>query len=406
MKINFEYTKELLTLNEIYNKNNTDNLRIVGGAVRNFLLDRKINDYDLSSKILPEDGVKLLEKNNIKVIPTGIKFGTITAIINNKTFEITTTRKDIKTDGRHAKVEFTDDFKIDAGRRDFTFNALYLDFNNNIYDYFDGITDLKKGIVRFIGDAEQRIKEDYLRILRFFRFFSYYGIVLDNYGLKYSILYKDGLNGLSGERIKSEMFKMFAADYPLNALHIMNNNNILQIATGLNNFDFYYIEILYSLKKYLNIKFSCSLVLSLFLKNIDELNILREKWRLSKKENIEIFNILKHKDDNLYTEKDIKILLFSGIEIELLLKIIVFNSIIHSDEINCNLLQYINNKINFAKTEKAPILLINGKDLNNNGFEDKQRYSFLLNKARELFIESDFILSKNDIIKKLKNEYN
>ena len=213
MKINFPYNQDLLKLNEIFNKNNQDNLRIVGGAVRNFLLNKEIIDFDLSTTFTPTETQKILDKNNIKNIPTGVNFGTITAIFNKKTYEITSTRKDIQTDGRHAIVEYTKDFKIDAERRDFTFNALYLDFNNNVYDYFNRISDLKKGIIRFIGNAESRIKEDYLRILRFFRFYTYYGNVLDNEGLKYSILYKEKLNSLSAERIKTEMFKIFDAKF-------------------------------------------------------------------------------------------------------------------------------------------------------------------------------------------------
>ena len=143
MKINFPYNKDLFLLDKIFNTDTPDNLRIVGGAVRNFLLNKKINDFDLSTTFLPQETQKILDDNNIKNIPTGINFGTVTAIINNKTYEITSTRKDIKTDGRHAVVEYTKDFKIDAERRDFTFNALYLDFKGNIYDYFEGIKDLK-----------------------------------------------------------------------------------------------------------------------------------------------------------------------------------------------------------------------------------------------------------------------
>ena len=173
MKIDFPYTDELLLLNDIFNANHEDNLRIVGGAVRNYMIGEEISDFDLSCRLSPEKILDILQKNQIKAIPTGIKFGTITAVIKNKCFEITTTRKDVKTDGRHAVVEYTTNFEVDAQRRDFTFNALYLDFDGNLYDYFNGLNDLKNGIVRFIGNAEDRIKEDYLRILRLFRFYCY-----------------------------------------------------------------------------------------------------------------------------------------------------------------------------------------------------------------------------------------
>ena len=402
MKIDFKYTKELLTLNEIYNKNNQDNLRIVGGAVRNFLINKEINDYDLSSIILPEDGIKLLQQHNIKVIPTGIKFGTITAVINGKTFEITTTRKDIKTDGRHANVEFTNNFKVDAERRDFTFNALYLDFKNNVYDYFDGITDLNKGIVRFIGNAEQRIKEDYLRILRFFRFFSYYGVALDNEGLKYSIEYKDGLKSLSGERIKTEMFKTLLADYPLAAINIMKNNGILQIITELNNFNINLLEIFYSIKKYIKYKVTCPLILALFLDDINSLDTIKNKWKLSKKENTETFNILQRKNDNLYSQNDIKELLFYTNNKDLTTKITIYNSIINSNKIKEELSNYINNLIDFIEKTEIPVLPITAKDLKDNNFKDVKQYSQLLQQAKTIFAKSSFKLGKKEIIERIK----
>ena len=302
-KIDFPYTKELLLLNNIFNGTHGDNLRIVGGAIRNFLLNKEISDFDLSTTFLPEQTIEILEQNNIKYFSTGIGFGTVVAIINNKIFEITTTREDITTDGRHAEVKFTQNFEIDAKRRDFTFNALYLDFHNNLFDYFNGIEDLIKGIVRFIGNSENWIQVYYLRILRFFRFYCYYGIVLDNQGLKYSIKYKDKLTTLSGERIKAEMFKILLSDCPIKTLHIMNQNGILQIITSIDDFNFNKIELLYSIKKYIKNNVSAEFVLSLLLKNIDELDILRNKWKLSKKENNKIFNLLFHNVDKIYNKK-------------------------------------------------------------------------------------------------------
>ena len=149
--------------------------RIVGGAVRDYILNKNIKDVDIASTFEPADLTKILESQNIKVIPTGIDFGTVTAIFKEKPYEITTLRKDINCDGRHAKISYTNDWQEDAARRDFTFNALYMDVNGKIYDYFKGQEDLAKGIVRFIGNANERIKEDYIRILRMFRFFAYYG---------------------------------------------------------------------------------------------------------------------------------------------------------------------------------------------------------------------------------------
>ena len=397
-KIDFPYTKELLLLNNIFNGTHGDNLRIVGGAIRNFLLNKEISDFDLSTTFLPEQTIKILEQNNIKYFSTGIGFGTVVAVINNKIFEITTTREDIKTDGRHAEVKFTQNFEIDAKRRDFTFNALYLDFHNNLFDYFNGIEDLIKGIVRFIGNAENRIQEDYLRILRFFRFYCYYGIVLDNQGLKYSIKYKDKLTTLSGERIKAEMFKILLSDYPIKTLHIMNQNGILQIITSIDDFDFNKIELLYSIKKYIKNNVSAELVLSLLLKNIDELDILKNKWKLSKKENNKIFNLLLHKGDKIYNKKQIQELLFYNNDKNHVIDLVVINAILNN--IN-NPQDYINNLINFIQSIKITSFPINGNDLEKVDIKNKKDYGKIISILKQEFIESDFKLTKEELLNKV-----
>ncbi len=401
-KINFPYTEELLILNDIFNKEKDkykDNIRIVGGAVRNFLLNKKISDFDLSTTFLPQETINILQKNNIKAIPTGIKFGTITAIINNKSFEITSTREDIKTDGRHADVKFTKNFEIDSKRRDFTFNALYLDFNNNLFDYHNGIEDLKKGKVKFIGYAETRIQEDYLRILRFFRFFCYYGIFLDNEGLKYSIKYKDKLNLISGERIKTEMFKILISNYAINTLNRMYLSGILEIITNIKKFDFLNLQYLYSIKKYINTEISAELVLSLLLNNVEELNIIKDKWKLSKKENTKIFNLLQHKDDNLYNERNIKELLFIH-DKNFIKELIVFNTIL---KCKINPQNYINNLLIYLDKTDIPIFPINGNDLENISIKNKKDYGKILLDLKNEFIKSDFKLTKEELLNKIKN---
>lgn len=401
-KINFPYIKELLILNNIFNKEKdkyNDNLRIVGGAVRNFLLNKDINDFDLSTTFLPQETINILQKNNIKAIPTGIKFGTITAIINNRTFEITSTREDIKTDGRHAEVKFTKSFEIDSKRRDFTFNALYLDFNNNLFDYHNGIEDLKKGKVKFIGNAEKRIQEDYLRILRFFRFFCYYGIFLDNNGLKYSVKYKDKLNLISGERIKTEMFKILISNYAINTLNRMHLSGILEIITNIKKFDFLNLQYLYSIKQFINTEISAELVLSLLLNNVEELNILKDKWKLSKKENTKIFNLLQHKDDNLYNKKNIKELLFIH-DKNFIKELIVLNTIL---KCKINPQNYINNLLIYLSKTDMPIFPINGNDLENIGIKDKKDYGKILLDLKNEFIKSDFKLTKEELLNKIKN---
>lgn len=209
LHLNKQFPEEVKKIFEIFLKEKTDSIRLVGGCVRDLITQKEIKDYDFASQFFPNDIIKILEKNNIKAVPTGIEFGTITAVINHKHFEITTLRKDKETDGRHVKPEFVDDYLEDAARRDFTINALYLDVNGKIYDYFNGLSDLADHQVKFIGDADERITEDYLRILRFFRFSARYAKKLDNKGLKACVKNKENIKKLSKERIKDELFKIF-----------------------------------------------------------------------------------------------------------------------------------------------------------------------------------------------------
>lgn len=189
--------------------------RIVGGAVRDYVLESKnINDVDIATTMLPNDVIDLLsQRYGIKCLPTGIAYGTIMAIYKGHPYEITTLRKDVRTDGRRAVVEFSDSWYEDSIRRDFTFNAMYMDRNMNIYDFHNGRDDLISKRIQFIGDAETRIREDYLRILRYYRFlFRYapdYNDALTEEALKTNAI---GLDRVSGERILDELLKIFAID--------------------------------------------------------------------------------------------------------------------------------------------------------------------------------------------------
>lgn len=203
-------------------------LRFVGGAVRDALSGIEGFDLDLATDLSPDELVEICEENNIKTVPIGIKFGTVGVIINDKILEITSLRKDTKTDGRHAEVEFTGDWEIDASRRDLTINAVYADEKGNVFDYYNGIEDLENGKIRFIGSPSVRIKEDYLRILRFFRFYSLFGKgEIDQKSLQACISNKDGLKQLSLERIRDELFKILKTPRAAEVLQIMKDNEIL-----------------------------------------------------------------------------------------------------------------------------------------------------------------------------------
>ena len=202
--------------------------RFVGGCVRDWVLERPISDIDIAVDKPPETVMRALEAAGIKVVPTGLKHGTVTAIIKSRPFEITTLRRDVETDGRHAVVAFTDDWREDASRRDFTFNALYADRAGTIYDYFDGQTDLKAGRVRFIGDPEQRIAEDRLRVLRFFRFHARYGRPpFDGPGFDACRRNAATVSGLSGERVRKELFRTLDAPGSAGAFDAMLEAGVL-----------------------------------------------------------------------------------------------------------------------------------------------------------------------------------
>lgn len=202
---------------------------LVGGCVRNALLNYGCTDIDIATTVKPEGVIQKLESKNIKVVQTGVNHGTVTAVINNKPYEITTLRKDVLTDGRHAKVDFTDDWLDDAQRRDFTMNALYMDLEGHVFDPTEkGIDDLDHGRVVFVGDPAKRIEEDYLRILRFFRFYAFYGNgEPDTAALEACRNAAAQIDTLSRERITNEFLKMLSASSVPNVLAIMFGAGVL-----------------------------------------------------------------------------------------------------------------------------------------------------------------------------------
>lgn len=196
--------------------------RFVGGCVRDAILGRKLGDFDLATTLRPEAVQAACEKAGCKVVPTGIKHGTVTVIADHQVFEVTTLRRDVATDGRWAEVEYTNDWQQDAARRDFTMNALFCDADGNVTDFFGGIDDLKAGLVRFVGEPEQRIREDVLRILRFFRFFAHYGKgEPDASGLAACKALVSLLPTLSAERVRTELLKLLQADNPVPTWQLM-----------------------------------------------------------------------------------------------------------------------------------------------------------------------------------------
>ena len=202
--------------------------RVAGGAVRNALMGLPVGDIDIATTLRPEEVVERAKAAGIKAVPTGIDHGTVTLVLDGQGFEVTTLRRDVETDGRHAQVAYGTDWQVDAERRDLTINALYADAAGEVIDLVGGLADIETRNVRFIGDAEARIAEDYLRVLRFFRFFAYYGKGRpDAEGLRACARAKDKLGMLSAERIWSETKKLLAAPDPSRALLWMRQTGVL-----------------------------------------------------------------------------------------------------------------------------------------------------------------------------------
>jgi poly(A) polymerase len=208
--------------------------RVVGGAVRDALLKRPIGEIDLATTARPDETMRLAAAAGLSAHPTGIDHGTVTLVAGGASFEVTTLRCDVETDGRRAVVAFTADWAEDAERRDFTINALSADRDGAVYDYVGGLADLDARRVRFIGDPAARIREDYLRILRFFRFSA--GIVdgpLDRDGLAACIALRDGISRLSGERIAAEIFKLLVQPRAAEISAVMQAAGALEAALGV-----------------------------------------------------------------------------------------------------------------------------------------------------------------------------
>ena len=279
-------------------------IRYVGGCVRKILNNEKVDDIDLATNLVPEQVCEVLKKRNIGYYESGIEHGTITALIDNYKFEITTLRKDISTDGRHAKVEFTNNWKDDASRRDFTINAIYSDSKGNLFDPYNGKRDLEKGHINFIGDVDKRIQEDYLRILRYIRFFLNYSKQPHNVEIlrKFKI-HIGGVSKLSKERLLDELKKILKLD----TLEKLTNEKlslelILIIFPELKNYNIF--NKLTSEKKNILREVDFIFLLSLMIiDNSDNVDYFLYKYNLSKKDKKRIEIIYNFYKDNFNLKK-------------------------------------------------------------------------------------------------------
>ena len=269
--------------------------RFVGGCVRDAVLERPIRDIDLATDAPPERVAELLEALKIKVVPTGIAHGTVTAVVSGRPFEITTLRRDVETYGRHAKVEFTDDWTEDASRRDLTINALSLDPDGTLHDPFGGLEDLLAHNVRFVGGAKARINEDVLRLLRYFRFFAHYGRPpADEEAMAACREMAPMLSQLSAERVRAELLKLLEAPTAADVMRLMSDEGVLgQILPEAMNFD--RLSRLIELEKNLNLNDPVRRLASVMELDKLDLDALSERLRLSNVQGDRLAAMVEHR---------------------------------------------------------------------------------------------------------------
>ncbi len=398
--INFPFSKELNVIFQALNKN--DNLRIVGGAIRDLLLDKKIGDIDLACTNMPEKTINILESNKIKVIPTGIRHGTVTAIINNKSFEITTLRKDINPHGRKSDVEFIDSFLEDARRRDFTINAISIDKEGNLFDYFNGLEDLKNGVIRFIGDPKERIREDYLRILRFFRFSCYYSREFHQESLGAAINLKDNIRNLSDDRIRNEILKIIDCqdkERLLEILELMQNHHILAEILLFNDFNLTFFKNLLSFDEFFNKPANILLKFALLIYSQSKFNKKISKTLNFPKKNIKYIDDISKLSDivNISISKHDLIDIMFDFDQEIIIDALRINLSINHNFKNKEILEQYLRLEKFILEVNLPKFIINGNDLLDFDINPRN-IANILKMMRKIWINSNFKLDKNSII--------
>tara|TARA_Y100000741_G_scaffold292924_1_gene233209 strand:- start:135 stop:1403 length:1269 start_codon:yes stop_codon:yes gene_type:complete len=392
--------KKLFSSIENYSENSE--IRYVGGCIRKILNNESVDDIDFAVNLKPKECINVLAKNNIKFYETGIDHGTITAIIENEKFEITSLRKDIKTDGRHAEVIFSKDWYEDASRRDFTINSIYSDLEGNLFDPFQGKNDIQNGKIQFIGDAEKRIREDYLRILRYVRFFINYSKQSHDEKIK-TIIKKNikGILNISSDRLLDEFKKiikssgftrLFEDPFCLEIISlIFPQFKNLKIFKKLNNF---------TKSKIAEVDYIILISLML-IDDTDNVDYFLFKYNLSKKDKKRIL-FLKESFNKInkdtFSEKNLwKIFYTNGKQC---LFDLIYFEIFRSKSANKKLIDLLA----FFNDKEIPIFPIKATHLiKNYNLSEGKMIGIKLKKIEEKWISNDFKISENEISQLLKN---
>ena len=389
---------QVFDLFEAYQKNS---IFVVGGSIRDALLNREITDIDFATSLEPKTITEILNKENIKFIDVGIDHGTVTAIINERKFEITTFRNDIFTDGRHAQVSFSNSLEEDALRRDFTINAMYLDKGGNLIDPTDGKKDLENRVVRFIGNPDERIKEDYLRILRYFRFLALFGnISPDAEVMKTITANLDKLSVVSKERQWNELKSILSLTAPNNAISAMSEIGLLDDyfdGTGINDAFVNLIEI----ESRISFSIDPILRLSTLIENsLDKANTIIKKLPLSKSDSTDLLKLstLNKKIVSYMSMKEVRYLLYllgrDGFQKQILVNWAKDKN--NKNEVNWRSLYEV------AQSWEKPSFALTAKDVINMGISQGPMVGDILKEVEDWWAENDFIDDKFSLIERLK----
>ncbi len=381
-----------------------------GGAVRNSLLGEPVADVDLSTTLLPEQVVEKLQNANIKVVPTGIEHGTVTAVLNKRPFEITTLRSDIETNGRHAVVRFGRDWLEDAKRRDFSVNALYVDKDGKVFDPLEGMVDIEARRIRFIGDAEDRIKEDYLRILRFFRFFAWYGTgAPDREALKACVRMKNTIEDLSVERVWNEFRKLLSAPDPARAILWMRQSGVLNVVLpesekwGIDAFQRLVrteVELDWAIDPLLRL-------MAIIPPQRDVVSGLADRLRLSKVDGKRLLDWANSVGsfDNM-DENELQKLMYKGSRQGIIdrfkLDLARLRELGMREDAALVDAARISDLLDFALAWEKPRFPLKGKDLIELGYLPGKELGDVLNSLEERWIDNKFSLSKEKLLAELK----
>ena len=400
--LKFQELKDKSEVNKIFDAinsyNNISEVRYVGGCVRKILNKENIDDIDLATNLTPDQVKVCLDNSKIKYFETGLEHGTITAKIDNQNFEITTLRKDVKTDGRHAIVEYTTSWEEDASRRDFTINSIYSDIDGNLYDPNNGHKDLINGIIKFIGEPETRIKEDYLRIIRYLRFYSGYSNA--DHELNIIKIIKQNIEGLgkvSKERQFNELQKIIKLD---NFLRIFSNKSSCELLTlifpQLKNLK-KFAKISKSSEKILRNKSSYFIISLLVIDETDNSDYFMYKYNLPNELKDKI-NFLKYYSINKNTneilnKKELQKIFYYKEKSDLI------------DLIDFNLLYYKQSKklselkTYFEKLDKPTFPIKAQLLIDDYGYKEGRELGQKLKNLEIKWIENNFTLSKKDMEK-------